>query len=97
MARLRAPLGYLEFRVPWVTEETVGSQVTLDTLVKRESKGSVENRVSRANPAIQDPGGSRDLKDQKAKRAQRESLARLEHQVGGDLRDCKGCQGPGVW
>lgn len=97
MARLRAPLGYLEFRVLWVTEETVGSQATLDTLVKREFKGSVESRVSRANPATQDPGGSRDLKDQKAKRAQRESLARLGHQVGEELRDCKGCQGPGVW
>lgn len=97
MARLRGPLGHLEIGVLWEIEETVGSQVTLDTLVKREFKASVESRASRASLGIQDPGDSQGLKDQKAKRAQRESLARLAHQAGGGLRDCRGCQGPEAW
>lgn len=97
MARPRGPLGRLEIGVLWAIEETGGSQATLDTLVKREFKASVESRASRASPGIQDPGGGQDLKDQKAKRAQRESLARLGHQAGGGLRGCRGCQGPGAW
>lgn len=97
MAMLRGPLGHLEIGVLWAIEETVGSQVTLDTLVKREFKASVESRASRASLGIQDPGGSQGLKDQKGKRARRESLARLGHPAGGGLRDCRGCQGPGAW
>lgn len=93
MARLRGPPGHQESGVLWVIEETVGSQATLDTLVKRVSKASVENQASRASPGIQDPGDAQDPKDQKAKRAQRESQARQGHQAGGGPRGFKGCQG----
>lgn len=97
MARLRAPPGHPEIGVLWVIKETVGSQATLDTLVKREFKAYVESRASRASPGIRAPGVSQDPKDQKVKRAQRESQARLGHQAGGGPRGCRGCQGPGAW
>lgn len=97
MARPRGPPGHQEIGVLWVIEETVGSQATLDTLVKREFKASVENRASRDSLGIQDPGGAQDPKDQKAKRAQRESQARLGHQAGGGPRAFKDCQAPEAW
>lgn len=97
MARLRGPPGHLEIGVLWAIEETVGSQATLGTLVKREFKASVENQASRASLGIQDLGGAQDPKDQKANRAQRESQARLGHQAGGGPRGFKDCQGPEAW
>lgn len=97
MARLRGPPGHQESGVLWVIKETVGSQATLDTLVKREFKASVESQASRASPGIQDPGDAQDPKDQKAKRAQRESQARRGHQAGGEPRDFKGCQAHEAW
>lgn len=96
-ARPRGPLGRLEIGGLWVTEETVGSLGTLDTLDRRVCKASVESPASRANLGIWDPGGGRDPKDQKAKRAQRGSQARPGRQAGGGSRGCRGCQGLGVW
>lgn len=96
-ARPRGPPGHLEIGVLWVIEETVGSQATLDTQVKREFKASVENQASRASLGIQDPGGAQDPKDQKAKRAQRASQARLGYQAGGGPRGFQGFRGPEAW
>lgn len=96
-ARLRGPPGHLEIRALWVTEETAGSQGTLDTLDRRVYPASVEMRASRAFPGIRDPGGDRDPKDPKGKRDQRESKARPGLQDGGGSRACRGCPGPAAW
>lgn len=96
-ARPRGLPGHLEIWALWVTEETAGSQGTLDTLDRRVYKASLEIRASRAYPGIRDPGVGRDPKDRKGKRDQRESKARPGHQDGGGPRACRGCRGPGAW
>lgn len=96
-ARPRGPPGHLEIGALWVTEETAGSQGTLDTLDRRVYKASVEIQASRANPGIRDPGDGRAPKDRKGKRDQRESKARLGRQAGGGPRACRGCRDPGAW
>lgn len=57
----------------------------------------MEIQASRAYPGIRDPGDGQDPKDQKGKRVQRESKARLGHQDEGGFRAYKGCQGLGAW
>lgn len=96
-ARLRGPPDHLEIGAPWVIEETVANQGTLDTLDRRVYKASVEIQASRANPGIRDPGDGRAPKDRKGKRDQRESRARLGRQDGGGSRACRGSQGLGAW
>lgn len=86
MARPRGHLGPLEIGALWVTEETVGSQGTPDTLARRASKAPEEIQASRADLDIRDPGGGRDPKDRRGTRAPRESKARLGPQVGGGPR-----------
>jgi len=97
MARPRGPLGHREIGALWAIEGTAGSQGTLDTPDRRVCQASVEIQASRAYQGIQDPGDGRDPKDQKGKRDQRESKARLGHQDEGGFRACRGCQGLGAW